>query len=86
MNICIHTGLPCLPSCTEKHCAGFYIPLNEWPVEIVVCERCQGNGEIVTDWERYRHPREGDKGDEAVAECPDCFGTGYEGGAIGGDS
>jgi len=40
------------------------------------CERCQGNGEIVTDWERYRHPHEGDKGDEAVAECPDCGGEG----------
>ncbi|MDH1268596.1 hypothetical protein N5C81_13295 [Rhizobium pusense] len=41
-----------------------------------VCERCQGNGEIVTDWERYRHPHEGDVGDEAVAECPDCDGIG----------
>lgn len=40
------------------------------------CERCQGNGEIVTDWERYKHPREGDVGDEAVAECPDCSGEG----------
>ena len=41
-----------------------------------ICERCQGNGEIVTDWERYRHPYEGDKGDEAVAKCPDCGGEG----------
>ncbi|WP_114214185.1 hypothetical protein [Ochrobactrum sp. 3-3] len=41
------------------------------------CERCQGNGEIVTDWERYRHPHENDVGDEAVAECPDCSGEGY---------
>jgi hypothetical protein len=40
------------------------------------CERCQGNGEIVTDWERYRHPHENDVGDEAVAECPDCNGEG----------
>lgn len=40
------------------------------------CQRCQGNGEIVTDWERYRHPNEGDVGDEAVAECPDCNGVG----------
>lgn len=40
------------------------------------CPRCCGNGEIVTDWERYRHPHEGDVGDEAVAECPDCNGTG----------
>ena len=40
------------------------------------CERCQGNGEIVTDWERYRRPHDGDVGDEAVAECPDCGGEG----------
>ena len=40
------------------------------------CERCQGNGEIVTDWERYLHPHDGDAGDEAVAECSDCDGTG----------
>ncbi|MGQ3295623.1 MAG: hypothetical protein ACT6U0_25900, partial [Shinella sp.] len=40
------------------------------------CERCQGNGEIVTDWDRYRHPHPSDKGDEAVAECPDCGGEG----------
>jgi len=40
------------------------------------CERCQGNGEIVTDWERYRHALDSDKGDEAVAECPDCGGEG----------
>jgi uncharacterized protein (UPF0335 family) len=40
------------------------------------CERCQGNGEIVTDWDRYKHPNEDDVGDEAVAECPDCGGEG----------
>jgi len=40
------------------------------------CERCQGNGEIVTDWERYKHPHENDVGDEAIAECPDCNGYG----------
>lgn len=40
------------------------------------CDRCQGNGEIVTDWDRYRHPHDGDVGDEAVAECPDCNGEG----------
>jgi DnaJ-class molecular chaperone len=34
------------------------------------CERCQGNGEIVTDWERYL------ESDEGTAECPDCDGTG----------
>lgn len=41
-----------------------------------MCETCQGNGEIVTDWERYLRPYDGDVGDEAVAECPDCGGTG----------
>lgn len=41
-----------------------------------ICDRCQGNGEIVTDWERYRHPHENDVGDEAVSECPDCDGIG----------
>ena len=40
------------------------------------CDRCHGNGEIVTDWGRYKHPHEGDKGDEAVAECPECGGSG----------
>ena len=40
------------------------------------CDRCQGNGEIVTDWDRYRHPHDGDVGDEAVAKCPDCEGEG----------
>lgn len=40
------------------------------------CQRCQGNGEIVTDWDRYRTPHNGDVGDEAVAECPDCDGAG----------
>ncbi len=40
------------------------------------CQRCQGNGEIVTDWDRYLHAHDGDKGDEAVAECPDCDGQG----------
>lgn len=42
-----------------------------------MCEHCQGNGEIVTDWERYLAPHEGDLGDEAVAECPDCRGSGF---------
>lgn len=40
------------------------------------CETCQGNGEIVTDWERYKHPHVGDKGDEAVSDCQECQGTG----------
>lgn len=45
---------------------------------LVRCETRQGNGEVVTDWERYLHPRKGDVGGEAVAECPDCAGTGGE--------
>lgn len=40
------------------------------------CCRCQGSGEIVTDWDRYIQPRPDDKGDEAVTECPDCGGEG----------
>lgn len=43
------------------------------------CQTCQGNGEIVTDWERYLHGEPGDTGDEAVAECPDCSGQGFTG-------
>mgnify|MGYP003510109096 CR=1 FL=1 len=39
------------------------------------CETCQGNGELVTDWERYLHPQSGDKGDEALIDCPDCDGA-----------
>lgn len=42
----------------------------------VPCETCQGNGEIVTDWNRYLHCHPGDLGDEAVADCPDCDGRG----------
>jgi DnaJ-class molecular chaperone len=44
----------------------------------MACARCQGNGEIVLDWDRYLSPRCGDKGDEAVASCPDCDGTGED--------
>lgn len=43
---------------------------------VAVCETCQGNGEVITDWERYLHAHSGDAGDEAVAECPDCSGEG----------
>lgn len=42
------------------------------------CDRCLGNGEVVTDWDRYLKPQSGDVGDEAVAECPDCLGSGYD--------
>ena len=44
--------------------------------DLVDCETCCGNGEVVTDWERYKHPHDGDVGDEAVADCPDCDGNG----------
>jgi hypothetical protein len=47
------------------------------PVE---CGHCCGNGEVVTDWDRYLVPLSGDTGDEAVADCPDCDGTGWVGG------
>lgn len=47
------------------------------PTERGMCERCQGNGEIVIDWDRYLDPHDGDVGDEAVAECPDCNGDGF---------
>jgi len=40
------------------------------------CQRCAGNGEVVTDWDRYLKAHPGDVGDEAVAECPECSGTG----------
>lgn len=29
---CPHTGLRCIPGCTRNPCAGFNIPLNQWPV------------------------------------------------------
>lgn len=40
------------------------------------CARCCGNGEIVTDWDRYLHGEPGDRGDEGTADCPDCDGIG----------
>lgn len=43
-----------------------------------MCETCQGNGEVVTDWERYLHGALDENGDDAVADCPDCDGTGGE--------
>lgn len=46
------------------------------PGEEEDCQKCAGNGEVVTDWDRYLKPRPGDVGDEAVAECPVCNGTG----------
>lgn len=44
--------------------------------ETTDCERCAGNGEIVTNWGRYVEPNSNDIGDEGVAACPDCDGTG----------
>lgn len=41
------------------------------------CERCQGNGEIVTDWDEYLHPTTDFSGEAGTADCPDC-----EGGAL----
>lgn len=40
------------------------------------CERCQGNGEIVVDWEKYLHPETIAEEESSVAECPDCDGEG----------
>lgn len=55
--------------------AGIDSPTNEEAPE--TCPRCQGNGEIVTDWDRYLGPSQpGDEGDEGTAECTDCGGTG----------
>jgi hypothetical protein len=53
-------------------------PSDRMTVEGLVetCPTCSGNGEIVTEWDRYLEPRSGDAGDEAVAECPDCAGIG----------
>lgn len=41
------------------------------------CETCCGNGDIIMDWGRYLHSYPDDAGDEAVANCPDCDGSGY---------
>lgn len=41
------------------------------------CKHCAGNGEIITDWDRYLGaPKPGDRGDEGTADCPDCDGKG----------
>ena len=53
-----------------------------------MCQTCQGNGEIVTDWDRYMKGNTDANGDEAVAECPDCNGSGKvsQDGARGGET
>lgn len=40
------------------------------------CKSCAGNGEVVTNWDRYLKGEPGDVGDEATATCPDCDGQG----------
>jgi hypothetical protein len=42
----------------------------------MMCERCQGNGEIIIDWETYLHPPNLAAEEKSVAECPDCDGEG----------
>lgn len=29
---CPNTGLPCVPGCDRKSCAGLHAPLNQWPM------------------------------------------------------
>jgi RNA polymerase subunit RPABC4/transcription elongation factor Spt4 len=41
------------------------------------CDRCCGNGEIVTDWQIYLHPPEDADPDAGTSNCPVCGGTGY---------
>lgn len=62
---------------TELQTKDFNSTTADCPTERGMCERCQGNGEIVIDWDRYLDPHDGDVGDEAVAECPDCNGEGF---------
>lgn len=50
------------------------------------CERCAGNGEIVTDWPTYLHPPEGADADAGTADCPDCGGIGKVAAAPAGES
>lgn len=45
--------------------------------DVVFCERCQGNGELVTDWDRYMKGDMDASGEEYVEPCPDCEGEGH---------
>ena len=36
------------------------------------CETCQGNGEVITDWDEYLKPAPDAPGDAGTATCPDC--------------
>lgn len=41
------------------------------------CKPCAGNGEVVTDWDRYLGaPEPGDQGGEGTTDCPTCGGHG----------
>lgn len=40
----------------------------------VMCKTCQGNGEIVTDWDRYLAGESSEP--DVIDECHDCDGTG----------
>ncbi len=40
------------------------------------CDRCCGNGEIVTDWDEYLHPPKDADPDAGTATCPNCDGSG----------
>lgn len=42
------------------------------------CERCQGNGELVVDWEKYLHPASLKEEESSVVECPSCHGYGVD--------
>lgn len=55
-------------------------PSNLEPGNLVrACVRCQGNGEIVVDWDKYLHPANLAEEEASVAECPDCNGRGVLG-------
>ena len=41
-----------------------------------LCETCQGNGEVVTDWGTYLKPPEGAEADAGTATCAACDGQG----------
>lgn len=58
-----------------KRCGKAEVELNE-DCLTVTCEPCQGNGEIIVDWEAYLHPANLEAEEKSVKECPDCNGEG----------